>query len=103
MLRIYCPYCESVRDEDEFHCVGEAHIKDPNDLTSSVIGRGVNTFISGRIQEGNIAKSGITRLVVGNISISCETQKLTKSSTFTEWASHHLMRRLWTSESTETS
>ncbi|MCY4095961.1 MAG: sarcosine oxidase subunit delta [Gammaproteobacteria bacterium] len=29
MLRIYCPYCESVRDEDEFHCVGEAHIKRP--------------------------------------------------------------------------
>ncbi len=29
MLRIYCPYCKSVRDEDEFHCVGEAHIKRP--------------------------------------------------------------------------
>lgn len=29
MLRIYCPYCESVRDEDEFHCVGEAHLKRP--------------------------------------------------------------------------
>ena len=29
MLRIYCPYCESTRDEEEFHCVGEAHIKRP--------------------------------------------------------------------------
>ena len=36
MLRIYCPYCESVRDEDEFHCIGEAHIKrseQPDELT----------------------------------------------------------------------
>lgn len=36
MLRIYCPYCESARDEEEFRRVGEAHIKRPerpDDLT----------------------------------------------------------------------
>ena len=42
MLRIYCPFCESNRDEDEFHCVGEAHIKRPerpDELSDQAWGR----------------------------------------------------------------
>ncbi|WP_435248145.1 sarcosine oxidase subunit delta [Vibrio sp. nBUS_14] len=29
MLQIYCPYCEEIREEEEFHYVGEAHIVRP--------------------------------------------------------------------------
>ncbi|KKD58506.1 sarcosine oxidase subunit delta [Grimontia sp. AD028] len=29
MLRIYCPYCEEYREEDEFSYGGEAHIVRP--------------------------------------------------------------------------
>ncbi|MGI9292494.1 MAG: sarcosine oxidase subunit delta, partial [Pseudomonadales bacterium] len=31
MLQIHCPYCHEVRDEEEFSCSGEAHIKRPSD------------------------------------------------------------------------
>ncbi|MDD1794638.1 sarcosine oxidase subunit delta [Enterovibrio sp. ZSDZ42] len=31
MLRIYCPYCEEHRDEDEYAYGGEAHIVRPED------------------------------------------------------------------------
>ena len=31
MLRLRCPFCESVRDEDEFVCLGEAFIARPAD------------------------------------------------------------------------
>jgi sarcosine oxidase subunit delta len=36
MLHIYCPYCEEMREEEEFSYSGEAHIvrpKDPKSLT----------------------------------------------------------------------
>ena len=29
MLQIYCPYCDEIREEDEFHYAGEAHIVRP--------------------------------------------------------------------------
>ena len=29
MLQIHCPYCEEAREEEEFSCVGEAHIQRP--------------------------------------------------------------------------
>ena len=31
MLQIYCPYCKQTREEEEFSCAGEAHIKRPSD------------------------------------------------------------------------
>ena len=31
MLRIACPYCQETRSEEEFGCVGEAHIRRPAD------------------------------------------------------------------------
>jgi sarcosine oxidase subunit delta len=31
MLRIYCPYCREAREEEEFHCKGEAHIRRPTE------------------------------------------------------------------------
>ncbi|SEF63036.1 sarcosine oxidase subunit delta [Marinobacterium lutimaris] len=31
MLHIYCPHCEELREEEEFHCSGEAHIARPLD------------------------------------------------------------------------
>lgn len=36
MLHIYCPYCEEMREEEEFSYSGEGHIvrpKDPESLT----------------------------------------------------------------------
>ncbi|MGB2517308.1 MAG: sarcosine oxidase subunit delta, partial [Pseudomonadales bacterium] len=36
MLHIYCPYCEEMREEEEFSYSDEAHIvrpKDPESLT----------------------------------------------------------------------
>ena len=29
MLKIHCPYCEELRDEEEFHYRGQAHIARP--------------------------------------------------------------------------
>jgi sarcosine oxidase subunit delta len=29
MLHIHCPYCQEQREEEEFHCCGEAHIARP--------------------------------------------------------------------------
>ncbi len=29
MLRIYCPYCEAYREEEEYSYAGEAHIQRP--------------------------------------------------------------------------
>ncbi|MGY3569849.1 sarcosine oxidase subunit delta [Vibrio paucivorans] len=29
MLQIYCPYCGELREEEEFHYSGEAHIERP--------------------------------------------------------------------------
>lgn len=34
MLQIYCPYCQELREEEEFHPVGEAHIERPTDPES---------------------------------------------------------------------
>lgn len=31
MLQIHCPYCEELRDEEEFAYAGEAHIERPAD------------------------------------------------------------------------
>ncbi|SER45838.1 sarcosine oxidase subunit delta [Vreelandella subterranea] len=31
MLHIYCPYCEELREEEEFHPKGQAHITRPAD------------------------------------------------------------------------
>ncbi|MCE8016970.1 sarcosine oxidase subunit delta [Halomonas sp. MCCC 1A17488] len=31
MFHIYCPYCEELREEEEFHPKGEAHIVRPKD------------------------------------------------------------------------
>lgn len=31
MLHIYCPHCEEFREEEEFHCKGQAHITRPLD------------------------------------------------------------------------
>lgn len=31
MLHIYCPHCGELREEEEFHCKGEAHIARPLD------------------------------------------------------------------------
>lgn len=31
MLHIYCPHCGELREEEEFHCMGEAHIARPAD------------------------------------------------------------------------
>ncbi|MFK8046965.1 MAG: sarcosine oxidase subunit delta [Halioglobus sp.] len=31
MLHIHCPYCEELREEEEFHYCGEAHIQRPKD------------------------------------------------------------------------
>lgn len=31
MLRIFCPYCEEFREEEEFHAKGEAHLARPTD------------------------------------------------------------------------
>ena len=31
MLQIYCPYCEELREEEEFSVTGEAHIMRPLD------------------------------------------------------------------------
>lgn len=30
MLALYCPFCQSTRDESEFACLGEAFIERPN-------------------------------------------------------------------------
>ena len=38
MLHIYCPYCEEMREEEEFSYAGEAHIVrplDPESLTDA--------------------------------------------------------------------
>lgn len=34
MLHIYCPYCEEMREEEEFSYSGEAHIARPTDPES---------------------------------------------------------------------
>jgi sarcosine oxidase, subunit delta len=34
MLQIYCPHCGETREEEEFNCAGEAHIKRPIDPES---------------------------------------------------------------------
>lgn len=34
MLHIYCPYCEEMREEEEFAYSGEAHIARPTDPES---------------------------------------------------------------------
>lgn len=34
MLHIYCPYCGEMREEEEFHYGGEAHIARPADPVS---------------------------------------------------------------------
>ncbi|WP_221793857.1 sarcosine oxidase subunit delta [Oceanobacter mangrovi] len=31
MLHIYCPHCCEYREEEEFHCKGQAHIARPKD------------------------------------------------------------------------
>ncbi|NOH70664.1 sarcosine oxidase subunit delta [Vibrio pectenicida] len=31
MLQIHCPYCDEIREEEEFHYAGEAHIVRPTD------------------------------------------------------------------------
>lgn len=31
MFLIHCPYCDEVREEDEFHSAGEAHLARPAD------------------------------------------------------------------------
>ncbi|MDF1759098.1 MAG: sarcosine oxidase subunit delta [Coxiellaceae bacterium] len=32
MLKIYCPYCEEEREEEEFSYAGQAHIKRPENI-----------------------------------------------------------------------
>ena len=34
MLQIYCPYCAELREEQEFHYAGEAHIVRPKEPES---------------------------------------------------------------------
>jgi sarcosine oxidase subunit delta len=34
MFHIYCPYCEEMREEEEFHAKGQAHIARPLDPDS---------------------------------------------------------------------
>ncbi|MFK7891153.1 MAG: sarcosine oxidase subunit delta [Granulosicoccus sp.] len=35
MFLIHCPYCDEHREEEEYHCVGQAHIPRPADPDST--------------------------------------------------------------------
>ena len=67
MLSIYCPYCNEMRDEEEFSYSGEAHIKRPEKPFELQMNNGGSIFFLGRILQLCMLRCGITQVVVGSI------------------------------------
>ena len=60
MLQIYCPYCDEIREEDEFHYAGEAHIVRPLEPEAVTDEEWGNYLFHRKITKARIRKCGRT-------------------------------------------
>ena len=79
MLQLFCPHCGEHREEEEFHYKGQAHIARPTDPDGcSDQEWGEYLYFRKKPREVFITRSGYTRRVAANFSMSLETLAVTK-------------------------
>jgi len=85
MLLIHCPYCEEMREEEEFSPAGQAHIERPLQPEEISDEQWAHYLFFRKTHAAYITRCGYTPPVVVNILTRPEIPRPMKSWKLTKW------------------